>query len=573
MSDSLSTLAQHLNDLSLDSSHEATLYVQKTLNNWFFNIDEKKYRLMKRLGTDSSIPEAGLSRAIDRLLRIDDYTQCAPDSTICGADEDQCPTPTSPLPILPEIRISSLPSETSDRASPITQVSYQSDLKKRDERYYSDHSNSPQKKEHRRKRKLSLKVDIAAIANSNMFDLNGAAIYPSFLERTFASIDLCVVYALLEKMNYNAIETVRRLLSFDPNPTLSLVKEIEESGAKKAGWCYSHFKGQCTRKDCWYSHDLDTIICRHWFKGHCSIGDSCKFAHQWPSQVIREIRNHKNYDPENGVITIPSSLKVPPAYGSGSRGPSLDPLSVQSIENEFPLLSPTTITNIDTISNFQGPKYNDAAKSLDFRKGFSSGGPRASIKIKGSRIYKTSSYEQRTFPPFPQSPPIFPSGAILTKRYRELRKPAWDQEKVRDRAESKFREAINKGDRAAQKYYIDQKNEAHNKATKLHRQAAQTMFYERNKNIDPETMCKDEELYIDLHGLHRDEARHYLNIIFGSFSGIKTHSWVVTGAGNHSKKEKSKLFPAVIEYCHKSGLRYRHYKSKGREGIICVLIK
>ncbi|KAJ1910214.1 hypothetical protein H4219_006257 [Mycoemilia scoparia] len=572
MSNSLPTLAQCSNDLLLDSSHETLSYPQDILDHPLYTTREKRFNNMQKLGTNSSMPTA-----LDWLLEIDhdddDDDQCLSDSTVCSSDEEENAHSTGPV-LLPEIRISSPSSEFDDSDLPITPVFSQSDLKERDEGHYFDSPIGNKKTSLHCKRKPSLNAGTAIFISSNTFDLNGAATYPSFLENTFTSISRNVIHVLLGKMEYNSIETVKQLLSFDSKPTLSSVKGIDLSKRKGSGWCYSYFKGQCTRRDCWYSHDLDTIICRHWFKGHCDKGDSCKFGHQWPSQVIREICNHEKYDPENGVVTIPSSLKVSPTCGSADRSPSLEPVSAQSIESEFPPLSPVPISNTATTNNFQGPKYNHVAKSPDFRKSFtsSSSNPSTNIKVKGPKIYKTTSYEQREFPPLPQSRPVFPSGAMLTKRYRELRKPAWDQEEAQRGVTAKLQNAAIKGDKAAQAYYEKQKAEISNKVCQLHRQAAQTMFYERNRNIDPETIKEDEELFVDLHGLNPGEACFYLNKVSRSFSGIKRHAWIVTGAGNHSK-DGPKLFPAVVDHCKRNNIWYRHYENKGIEGIICVLIK
>lgn len=100
---------------------------------------------------------------------------------------------------------------------------------------------------------------------------------------------------------------------------------------------------------------------------------------------------------------------------------------------------------------------------------------------------------------------------------------------------------------------------------KAHRAAAKALYEERNQHLrDGE---EDEELYIDLHGLHPEEAIEYLEDI------AKTHEargrrvvYAITGTGHHSKNGKDKVGKGVRSWLNEWGYTFREFSVPGERG-------
>ena len=100
---------------------------------------------------------------------------------------------------------------------------------------------------------------------------------------------------------------------------------------------------------------------------------------------------------------------------------------------------------------------------------------------------------------------------------------------------------------------------------KAHRAAASALYEERNQHLrDGE---QDEELYIDLHGLHPEEAIEYLEDI------LKTHEkrgrrvvYAITGTGHHSKNGKDKVGKGVRTWLNEWDYTFREFSVPGERG-------
>ena len=75
---------------------------------------------------------------------------------------------------------------------------------------------------------------------------------------------------------------------------------------------------------------------------------------------------------------------------------------------------------------------------------------------------------------------------------------------------------------------------------KMHREAAQLLYDERNKDSS-----SSKEIYIDLHGLHPEEAVEYLEQVLLEHQKSSRPVYAITGTGHHSKSGKDKVGKAV----------------------------
>jgi hypothetical protein len=110
---------------------------------------------------------------------------------------------------------------------------------------------------------------------------------------------------------------------------------------------------------------------------------------------------------------------------------------------------------------------------------------------------------------------------------------------------------------------------------KAHREAARCLYEERNKHLNH---APDSELYIDLHGLHPEEAIEYLDRILleqrqqaASLLVPQTGDgriivYAITGTGHHSKNGKDKVGKAVRGWLNEWRYVFREFSVPGDRG-------
>src|SRR5271163_93137 len=101
---------------------------------------------------------------------------------------------------------------------------------------------------------------------------------------------------------------------------------------------------------------------------------------------------------------------------------------------------------------------------------------------------------------------------------------------------------------------------------KAHREAAKALYEERNQHLKNDG-DDDDELYIDLHGLHPDEAIEYLESILLSHSRHgRRLIYAITGTGHHSKNGKDKVGKGVRNWLNEWGYTFREFSVPGERG-------
>lgn len=93
---------------------------------------------------------------------------------------------------------------------------------------------------------------------------------------------------------------------------------------------------------------------------------------------------------------------------------------------------------------------------------------------------------------------------------------------------------------------------------KAHREAAQQLYEERNKD---RANCP--EIYVDLHGLHPEEAVEYLEGILMENATESRPIYAITGTGHHSKNGKDKVGKAVRGFLNEWRYAYREFSVPG----------
>jgi hypothetical protein len=102
---------------------------------------------------------------------------------------------------------------------------------------------------------------------------------------------------------------------------------------------------------------------------------------------------------------------------------------------------------------------------------------------------------------------------------------------------------------------------------RCHREAARHLYEERNKHLLNNPGGEDDEIYIDLHGFHPNEAIDYLeNILMENAKLGRRLLYAITGTGHHSKNGKDKVGKAVKNWLNEWRYVFREFSTPGDRG-------
>lgn len=93
---------------------------------------------------------------------------------------------------------------------------------------------------------------------------------------------------------------------------------------------------------------------------------------------------------------------------------------------------------------------------------------------------------------------------------------------------------------------------------KAHREAAKELYEGSNKSNSLSV-----ELYVDLHGLHPEEAVEYLERVLLENSRESRPVYAITGTGHHSKNGKDKVGKAIRTFLNEWRYAYREFSVPG----------
>ena len=93
---------------------------------------------------------------------------------------------------------------------------------------------------------------------------------------------------------------------------------------------------------------------------------------------------------------------------------------------------------------------------------------------------------------------------------------------------------------------------------KAHREAARLLYEERNKDSST-----SREVYVDLHGLHPEEAVEYLERALIEHQRSSKPVYAITGTGHHSKNGKDKVGKAIRNFLGEWRYAYREFSVAG----------
>ncbi|KAF2099616.1 hypothetical protein NA57DRAFT_11343, partial [Rhizodiscina lignyota] len=162
--------------------------------------------------------------------------------------------------------------------------------------------------------------------------------------------------------------------------------------------------------------------------------------------------------------------------------------------------------------------------------------------------------------PQPEHIPWLETGDGVNKAYLKARQEAFRHGASRNKFLQSAAQAWNRNDTRAAKALSLRGQTENNLMKEAHREAARILYDERNKEHGPSAR----ELYVDLHGLHPEEAIVYLSTkLLAHQNHPGRPIYAITGTGHHSKNGRDKVNKAVRAFLNEWRYAFREFSVPG----------
>ncbi|KAK4447528.1 hypothetical protein QBC34DRAFT_130480 [Podospora aff. communis PSN243] len=373
--------------------------------------------------------------------------------------------------------------------------------------------------------------------------------------------------------------------------------------------------GQCLRSDCRFSHDLSSHICKYWVAGNCLAGNTCIFSHD-PAHLVNRLHIDGSSTPPTQHATVnvqdynsfpalqpgtPEQVSIYPATGTypavgvtpppGFKShhaypdrPRSRPSSRHQQQKDIAPAAPS-LDDADAFPSLSSASAKQAKKHHGKRGGHGHGHKESFAPSTLADIVKMSpsptpgaSRQDRKIArngsatsvrngenslaaqaiPNPKHIPWLETGEKANKAYLKARQEAIKHGGLRNKFLQSAAQAWNRNDARAAKALSLRGQSENDLMRKAHREAANQLYEERNKD---KANCP--EVYVDLHGLHPDEAVEYLEGILMENSTESRPIYAITGTGHHSKNGKDKVGKALRGFLNEWRYAYREFSVPG----------
>ncbi|KAJ0290785.1 hypothetical protein COL154_000742 [Colletotrichum chrysophilum] len=160
--------------------------------------------------------------------------------------------------------------------------------------------------------------------------------------------------------------------------------------------------------------------------------------------------------------------------------------------------------------------------------------------------------------PNPKHIPWLETGERANKAYLKARQEAIKHGGLRNKFLQSAAQAWNRNDARAAKALSLRGQSENDLMRKAHREAARELYEERNKGN-----ANSLEIYVDLHGLHPEEAVEYLERVLMENVKESRSIYAITGTGHHSKNGKDKVGKAIRNFLNEWRYAYREFSVPG----------
>ncbi|KAI7360097.1 hypothetical protein KC320_g136 [Hortaea werneckii] len=168
--------------------------------------------------------------------------------------------------------------------------------------------------------------------------------------------------------------------------------------------------------------------------------------------------------------------------------------------------------------------------------------------------------------PAPTDIPWLDTGTGINAAYMKARQEAFKHGGLRNKFLQSAAQAWNRNDaRGAKALSLRGQNE-NSLMREKHREAARLLYEERNQHHQPATGSggsSSKELYVDLHGLHPEEAVSYLSSCLLEQKTSPDPVYAICGTGHHSKNGKDKVGKAIRTFLNEWRYAFREFSVPG----------
>ncbi|KAK6359934.1 hypothetical protein TWF696_001060 [Orbilia brochopaga] len=174
--------------------------------------------------------------------------------------------------------------------------------------------------------------------------------------------------------------------------------------------------------------------------------------------------------------------------------------------------------------------------------------------------------------PPPQQIPWLDTGNAMNKTYLKHRQTAIKHGQLRNKYLSAAAAAWARNDAKAAKSLSNKGQQEQAEMRKAHRDAAAAIYEQRQKALQQAAANGSGaggafvELFVDLHGLHPEEAVEYLERILLENQKSVQPIYAITGTGHHSKNGKDKVQRSVRAFLDEWKYVYREFSAQGDRG-------
>lgn len=250
--------------------------------------------------------------------------------------------------------------------------------------------------------------------------------------------------------------------------------------------------------------------------------------------------NQPNFQDDEAFPTLGSAANKPGKRHHGKRGGHGHGHHNTSLPPQ-----PSNLADVVRLSPSPGPALNSKDA---MRRG-----------LRNNRSF-TSSRENSTAAmaiPAPTEIPWLETGSATNQAYMKARAEAFKHGGLRNKFLQSAAQAWNRNDaRGAKALSLRGQNE-NSLMREKHREAAQALYSERNAH------SRTKELYVDLHGLHPEEAVSYLSACLLEQKASSRTVYAICGTGHHSKNGKDKVGKAIRQFLNEWRYAFREFSVPG----------
>ncbi|KAI1315382.1 hypothetical protein EDD11_000886 [Mortierella claussenii] len=407
------------------------------------------------------------------------------------------------------------------------------------------------------------------------------------LDQNMTPLEMLVM--IIQDVSLDKIERAFAKSGYDFERTLEMLMSSKQSSEqdlaptfmgdiRSTQTCRHFLQGNCFRRDCWYSHDLDSMVCKFWLKGQCLKGDTCEFNHFIDTSRMAEpspplVKQKPPTMDDSDFPSLSASISNK-SKGTAKTSKSNGQHTLKNSKNGG--LSEKGANTVDNLAVELEEKVKVSSPSIT-RPTISYSATAAAAASKPlTPLQRDDSEEQRRafrLEMAPSSIPWLETGSALNNEYLKSRAQAIEYGKARNRCFELAAQAYLRNDGATAAKFSSQGREYNDLMSATHREASRQIFDSRNQGMIKST--SKGETWIDLHGLHVDESLACLDEFMEKLENeVYTGTvFVVTGTGNHSSNARAKLRPAIIEWLESWGYTWKEMSlDKVHGGVLAVQV-